>query len=108
MLTLLTVLIVCNLIQLGLTLVLLFILWAHLPVWESIRHSLRMFDHPDHLAKPLPDPGSSWVASDRELAYREAQMIHASEGRVDSMGRPARPFPTGSSRLPRRSTPKAG
>lgn len=79
---LLATILICLVIEIGLTVVLLLVLWSHLESWESVRSSLRVWDQPEHLVTPLATPGTSWAHSDEELAYQEQQLMEASARRM--------------------------
>lgn len=66
----------------------IWLLWSHLQAMQSIQRALRVWDQPEHLATPAPEPGTTWVTSEREQARAEQLLTEESHQRATAPSRP--------------------
>lgn len=64
----------------------LWLLWSHLQIMQRVQQALHVWDRPEHLTTPAPEPGTSWVPSESEQSAQEAQWQHDSAQRASRPG----------------------
>ncbi len=62
----------------------IWLLWSHLQAMLAVQQALRVWDRPEHLATPAPEPGTTWAVSDREQAAGELRLIEQSQRRAEA------------------------
>jgi hypothetical protein len=57
-------------------------LWRVAILLQAIQGSLQVWERPEHLVSPAPEPGTRWAPTDAEVAAIERQLTSESQQRT--------------------------
>lgn len=64
---------------------LLLSVWRMTRQMDQVASALKVWDRPEHLTQAAPEPGTTWVQSDAEVAAFEQDLAEDSRHRGDSL-----------------------